>query len=344
MRRMRRSLLAALVCAGAFAPAAGAAVPHVVQPGETLWSIAAANNLYTGALAAYNGLPENANVVLGSTIMVPSAAEALPKVNEALAAGRIAQPSGKPAGTPQPQTGTSSPAGAGAPPPPAGAYTVQPGDSFSSLAARAGVRPEQIAGVNGLDISAPLPAGIHIKLPPASAPVQQQQQQEARQPQAAQGSTPSVVEQSAQDVTVGSTAGAPAPSPGRVSPADIHRVAGEHGIDGSLAAAIAWQESGFNNAMVSSANARGVMQVMPGTWDWVQRNLAGRRLDPNSPVDNVHAGTLYLRELLRATGGDPVTAAAGYYQGLSSVRKIGMLPETRRYVENVMALRNRFGG
>jgi soluble lytic murein transglycosylase-like protein len=137
---------------------------------------------------------------------------------------------------------------------------------------------------------------------------------------------------------------APQPSPSRVSSGDIHRVAGENGVDGALAAAIGWQESGFNNAMVSSANARGVMQVMPGTWDWVQRNLASRRLDPNSAVDNVHAGTLYLRQMLKETGGDPAMAAAGYYQGLGSVRKIGMLPETKQYVDNVLALRGRFGG
>ena len=46
------------------APAA-AAVPHVVQPGETLWSIAAANNLTTRTVAAFNGLSEDAQVVLG---------------------------------------------------------------------------------------------------------------------------------------------------------------------------------------------------------------------------------------------------------------------------------------
>ncbi len=54
---------------------ASAAVPHVVQPGETLWSIAAANNLTTGTVAAYNGLPEDAQVVLGSTIEVPTVDE-----------------------------------------------------------------------------------------------------------------------------------------------------------------------------------------------------------------------------------------------------------------------------
>jgi hypothetical protein len=53
---------------------------------------------------------------------------------------------------------------------------------------------------------------------------------------------------------------------------------------------------------------------------------------------------LYLGQLLRDTGGDAATAAAAYYQGLASVRDRGMLPETERYVANVMALRGRFGG
>ena len=96
--------------------------------------------------------------------------------------------------------------------------------------------------------------------------------------------------------------------------------------------------------MVSGANARGVMQVMPGTWSWVQQNLAQRRLDPTSAVDNVHAGVLYLRQLLRQTGGDENAAIAAYYQGLGSVRSRGMLPDTQRYVANVQALRSRFGG
>jgi soluble lytic murein transglycosylase-like protein len=86
------------------------------------------------------------------------------------------------------------------------------------------------------------------------------------------------------------------------------------------------------------------MQVMPGTWDWVQENLAQRALDPDSATDNVRAGSLYLGRLLQETGGDERTAVAGYYQGLASVREDGLLPETERYVDNVMALRSRFGG
>jgi hypothetical protein len=37
-------------------------------------------------------------------------------------------------------------------------------------------------------------------------------------------------------------------------------------------------------------------------------------------------------------------AAAGYYQGLASVQAHGMYADTQQYVNNVMALRQRFGG
>ena len=68
------SLSPPVVLLVAAAPAS-AAVPHTVQPGETLWSIAAANNLTTRTVAAFNGLSENAQVVLGSTINVPTVVE-----------------------------------------------------------------------------------------------------------------------------------------------------------------------------------------------------------------------------------------------------------------------------
>jgi LysM repeat protein len=54
---------------------AAAAVPHTVLPGETLWSISVANNLTTRTVATYNGLPENARLVQGTTIYVPTVQE-----------------------------------------------------------------------------------------------------------------------------------------------------------------------------------------------------------------------------------------------------------------------------
>jgi hypothetical protein len=85
------------------------------------------------------------------------------------------------------------------------------------------------------------------------------------------------------------------------------------------------------------------MQGFPRTWDFVEQRLAGRRLNPASALENVHAGVMYLGHLLRETGFDERQAAAAYYQGLGSVRRIGMLPDTRRYVADVMALRARYG-
>jgi soluble lytic murein transglycosylase-like protein len=130
----------------------------------------------------------------------------------------------------------------------------------------------------------------------------------------------------------------------RLTSSQVGEVAAQHGVSASLASAVAWQESGFNNGVVSSANARGVMQVLPGTWTWVEQNLAGQALDPNSAIDNVSAGSMYLAQLIHDAGGDESLAAAYYYQGEASVRAVGMLPDTQRYVANVMALRTRFGG
>ena len=212
---------------------------------------------------------------------------------------------------------------AGVAPPPAGGYTVAPGDTLSGLAAGAGVSVADMAAMNGLDPAGLLIAGTVIKLPSGA-------------PAPAQAATP------APEAVV--PAADPAPTATRLGAGDIQSVASQYGVSPSLAAAIAWQESGFNNAMVSSANARGVMQVMPGTWDYVQHNLAERQLDPNSATDNVHAGVMYLRQLLDQTGGDEATAIAGYYQGLDSVQHRGMFDDTERYVANVQALRPRFGG
>jgi N-acetylmuramoyl-L-alanine amidase len=299
--RTSRLILPLAIAVLAAPSGAGAAVPHTVEPGETLWSIAAASNFTTSALAAYNGLSPDSQVVVGSTIMIPSEGEAA----SALAGGGGA---------------TAAPQATGAPPP-AGSYTVQPGDTLSGIAAASGVSADQVAWMNGLDPSAPLLSGTALKLPTGAAPASAPSPEPTQVPQAD-----------------------PQPTATQTSADEIGQVASQHGVDPSLAAAVAWQESGFNNAAVSSANARGVMQVLPGTWDWIQQNLASEPLDPASATDNVHAGVLYLDQLLQDTGGDEAAALAAYYQGLGSVQSSGVLPETQRYVDNVMALRGRFGG
>ena len=313
MRRLPLGIAAAAVALLAVPPAS-AHVVHTVAPGDTLWSIAAQANMTTRTVAAFNGLSENSHVLLGTQIKIPSVAEgtaALTKAGIVPAAGPATA-----------ATAAATPSGAA--PRPLGAYVVRPGDTLTGLAAQTGVPAAQMAYMNGLAADAKLLIGTVIKLPSgAPAPAH------AAAPAPATRVVP---------------AANPTPTPARLSSDEIKQIAAQHGAPGSLAAAIAWQESGFNNAMVSTANARGIMQVMPGTWDWVNRNLAPAPLDPQSAADNVRAGSLYLAQLLRQTGGDQRLAAAGYYQGLSSVRARGMFDDTKRYVDNVLALSARFGG
>ena len=316
---MRRRRLCVLIPSAvlSFAAPASAEVVHTVRPGETLWSIAAANNLTTRTVAAYNGVSEDHRVILGQTIRVPTVAEGAAALQRSgLAPATTA--------TATAVSTTSAPAASSGAPAPQGAYVVRWGDTLSGLAAGAGVSVTDMAAMNGLDPAGVLLAGTVLKLP-AGAPAPAR----ASEPAPATHVVP---------------AAAPEPTPARLSAGDVQAVASQYGVSPSLAAAIAWQESGFNNSMVSDANARGVMQVMPGTWDWVQANLAPRALDPNSATDNVHAGVLSLKRLLEATGGDENAAIAGYYQGLASVQSHGMYDDTKQYVANVQALRPRFGG
>src|SRR4051812_2429603 len=330
--RFRTSAIALALGLTAAAPA-GAAVPHTVQPGETLWSIAAANGFTTRSFAAYNGLGEGSNVRLGSTIMVP----AVPEAATALASqGTTTTSSTTPTATSgtatSPSTTTSTPTttatsttpSSTAAPRPMGGYTIRPGDTLSGLAARAGVPVQQMAWMNGLPPDARIIAGTSLKLPPG-APIQSTQ--------------PAPVEPRPV-----APAAPPQPTGTRMNATQVGSIAAQHGVSPSLAAAVAYQESGFNNAAVSPASARGVMQIMPGTWEWVQRNLASTPLNPSSASDNVRAGSLYLNQLIRQTGGDVPTAVAGYYQGLGSVRSRGLYDDTKRYVQNVLSLRSRFGG
>jgi soluble lytic murein transglycosylase-like protein len=70
--------------------------------------------------------------------------------------------------------------------------------------------------------------------------------------------------------------------------------------------------------------------------------LRGAKLDPNKPADNINMSARYLAWLLKQSKGDVPTAVAGYYQGPTSVRRQGLLPETTAYVNAVLALRSRF--
>src|SRR3954452_12310957 len=153
MGYMPRALGLAIITSLIAAVPASAGVPHVVQPGESLWSIAAANNFTTRALAAANGLSESSAVVLGSTIQIPSVSEA----SSALANAGVAAPQTAGSGV-APSTSAAQ-----------GGYAVQPGDTLSGIAASHGVSLSALAAANGVSPDSFAIAGTTLRIPSASA-------------------------------------------------------------------------------------------------------------------------------------------------------------------------------
>jgi soluble lytic murein transglycosylase-like protein len=109
----------------------------------------------------------------------------------------------------------------------------------------------------------------------------------------------------------------------------IYDVGQREGVDPRFIHAVIWQESKYIVDARSHAGAQGLMQLMPAT---------AKRFgcaDRNNPVENVEAGTKYLRWLLKRFSGNVELALAGHNAGEGSVDKYDGIPpynETRNYV------------
>jgi soluble lytic murein transglycosylase-like protein len=118
--------------------------------------------------------------------------------------------------------------------------------------------------------------------------------------------------------------------------ATIKAVADVYALESALIHAIVSAESAYNASAVSRKGAAGLMQLMPET---AQRYGVADRLDP---VQNLHGGARYLRDLLKMFDGNLSLALAGYNAGENSVVRHGyQIPpyaETRTYVPKVLEL------
>jgi N-acetylmuramoyl-L-alanine amidase len=221
-------------------------------------------------------------------------------------------------------------------------HVVQPGETLTSVAATDGLSIDAIAQANGISPEAELVAGQVLWIPPRTAPYATAADATTTTTAAVSPQTQTHPQTQSTTEETSYTRASPQPTDERVSPAEIADVAGEYGVPAAFAEAIAWQESGWNNAEVSGIGAVGVMQIVPSTWDWIDRYLTpSTPLGTDSAAENVRAGVLMLHQLLGLTDGNESLAAAGYFQGLASVQKYGMYADTRQYVADVMALAQR---
>jgi soluble lytic murein transglycosylase-like protein len=218
-------------------------------------------------------------------------------------------------------------------------HVIQRGETLTSVAAVDGLSISALAAANGMSVNSQLVAGEILQIPP-------------------RGVTPQTVAATARQTTTVrpvATQSTTAPARGRFSApiataervpgSEIAYIANANGVPASFAEAIAWQESGWNNAEISGVGAVGVMQIVPSTWRWIDRYLTpANPLGTASAAENVRGGVLLLHQLLAATGDSYALTAAGYFQGLASVRRYGMYRSTRQYVADVLALQQRLAG
>ncbi len=193
-------------------------------------------------------------------------------------------------------------------------YTVRWGDTLTGIASAHGTTVARLARLNGLDPGGVLLAGAILRLPTRGAHT---------------GRGHSVLSGRGR-----------LEARRRMVRGWIDHWAAHYGVDRHLVRAVAWMESGYRIRARSPAGARGVMQITPPTWRYGEDVLIGTPV-PHTPFGNIRIGVAYLHQLLREFGGRERLAVAAYYQGPRAVRLFGVLPPSRVYVRDVLALRRR---
>ena len=214
-----------------------------------------------------------------------------------------------------PTGGSAGGGGSGGSSAPSGTYTVKVGDTLASIASRHGTSVSAIVRANKIKNPNVVVIGTRLAIP------------------AGGGSS-------------GGGSGLPAKllaHPDRlVFQPVFDRWAGRNGIPADLLKALCWIESGWQTGVVSHTGAVGIGQLMPDAVTHMRSVIGVPTLNPRVPEDNIRMSARLLHTLLDQTGGDVRLAVASYYQGPRSVREIGLLPETKSYVEAVLAFRPRF--
>ncbi len=331
----RSALTGAFFCIAAGAllasgGAASAAPPHAVLPGETLSAIADRYNIPIATLVQINGLSSPDNIVAGQLIRLePSAAVYA-------------------ASAPGPASGRK--------------HTVAPGESLSAIADHYNIPMQRLMDFNHISDADQIFAGQDLSLeggavPAAFVPASVNRLSYRIQ----EGETLSDIADvygvslgelialnkladpdhvfAGQTVFIPEARRLPSPLSRQQYESILRGAAAEFGIKPAVLLAIAWQESGWQQGVISNAGAIGLMQLLPVTAEWaVSTYVPSARNWRMSAADNARVGAAVLRDLLDTTDGDLRLSIASYYQGLTSIQKIGQYADTKEYVTNVMSL------
>jgi soluble lytic murein transglycosylase-like protein len=219
-------------------------------------------------------------------------------------------------------------------------YVVQPGDSLWAISRANGLTVAQLAAANNMGENDILLIGRHLLIPSNSpAPTQSA-------PSASATST-ATTENAWTFCSTFTSPGGPwgvlpellQQSPDRLALQPLFiKWANYYNLSLPLLEAIAWQESGWQQGVVSSAGAVGTGQLMPTTASFISGQLIGRRMNINSVSDNIRMSAAFLAYLADVEGNNRCATIAAYYEGPVNLSQYGVFPETQTYVASVEAL------
>jgi soluble lytic murein transglycosylase len=133
----------------------------------------------------------------------------------------------------------------------------------------------------------------------------------------------------------------------------IRQQAREKHLDPALIAAVIYRESKFRD-QTSKAGAKGLMQILPSTAQFVASKSGGSEFEQSDLADpqiNIAYGCWYLRYLLDRYRGNEVAAIAAYNAGHERVDRWGgsrleladiRFPETLQYTRDVLQKRGEY--
>ncbi len=352
-------LVAAVVVSPIFATAALAADPSVtVEPGDTLTSISKRHRVTVATLVDLNELPNPNRIYAGQRLRVaakapptapaaaskPAAARthvvkrgqnltviarrygitvsAIVRANEIRNASRIyagqrlaipgASPSAAPKATKAPKPAASA------------THKVARGENLTTIARAYSISVSALVKANGITNPSRIYAGQRLTVPGKSA--------------ASKKSGPAASERPK----------VPASMKALMTKRDTVRrtiveEARRYDVPPALALAVAWQESGWQQGVVSHAGAVGVMQLMPATAEWVGDVMLGTPVQIRDTRHNVRAGVRLLAHYLAHYDGDRARVLAAYYQGQWATDHHGIYPVSRPYIASIKVLERLFG-
>jgi LysM repeat protein len=283
------------------APSA-ASVAHTVARGENLTWIARRYGVSVQAIVTANGLADPGRIYGGQQLVIPGSTQA-------------------PATAPGPASPTPAMAPAAAAPAPAVGQThvIQRGETLIGIARRHGVSVAAIVAANGIADASRIYVGDQLTIPgtSAAAPVHATPSAPASSTHASMQSLMSQRDAVRQMIV---------------------EEAATFGVPAAFALAVAWQESGWQQSVVSHAGAVGIMQLMPATAAWVGEAMLGTPVDMYDARQNVRAGVRLLAHYLGRYGGSHELALAAYYQGQRALDLHGIYAVSRPYIASVLAL------